>query len=92
MSLEKWQAGRSRVRGIYSTRSLADFSAYIADRAITTATGFIDQDEMTCTLPSNLDTDEEPSHADDRAMLKLKASASYKSAQSIGGKATHKSI
>lgn len=87
VTLEKWQAGRSRFRGIYSTHSLADFSAYVADRAIATAKGFIDQDEMTCTLLFNLGTDENPGHADDRAVLKLKASAGYKAAQSIGGRA-----
>ena len=34
VTLEKWQAGRSRFRGIYSTHSLADFSAYVAARAM----------------------------------------------------------
>lgn len=87
ISLEKWQVGRSRFRGIYSTHSLADFSAYAADRAIPTAKGFIDQDEMTCTLLFNLGDDLDPGHADDRAVLKLKASAGYKAAQSIGGRA-----
>ena len=87
IDLEKFQSGRSRFRGTYSTHSLADFSAYVADRAISTAKGFIDQDEMTCTLLFNLGTDELPGHADDRAVLKLKASAGYKAAQSIGGRA-----
>ncbi|NBA95543.1 YfdQ family protein [Pseudomonas sp. R5(2019)] len=87
VTLEKWQAGRSRFRGIYSTHSLADFSAYVAGRAIPTAKGFIDQDEMTCTLLFNLGDDVSPGHADDRAVLKLKASAGYKAAQAIGGRA-----
>jgi len=87
VSLEKWQAGRSRFRGIYSTHSLADFSAYVAARAIATAKGFIDQDEMTCTLLFNLGDDANPGHADDRAVLKLKPSAGYKAAQAIGGRA-----
>jgi uncharacterized protein YfdQ (DUF2303 family) len=87
VALEKWQAGRSRFRGIYSTHSLADFSAYVAARAIPTAKGFIDQDEMTCTLLFNLGDDENPGHADDRAVLKLKPSAGYKAAQAIGGRA-----
>lgn len=87
VALEKWQAGRSRFRGIYSTHSLADFSAYVAERAIATAKGFIDQDEMTCTLLFNLGTDVNPGHADDRAVLKLKASAGYKAAQAVGGRA-----
>ena len=87
VTLEKWQAGRSRFRGIYSTHSLADFSAYVADRAVANAKGFIDQDEMTCTLLFNLGTDALPGHADDRAILRLKASAGYKAAQAIGGRA-----
>lgn len=80
------QAGRSRFRGLYSTHSLADFSTYVADRAATAAKSFIDQDEMTCTLLFNLGIDEQPGHADDRAVLKLKASAGYNAAQSIGGR------
>jgi uncharacterized protein YfdQ (DUF2303 family) len=87
ISLEKWQAGRSRFRGIYSTHSLADFSKYVADRAVADAQGFIDQDEMTCTLIFNLGTDVAPGHADDRAVLRLKPSAGYKAAQAIGGRA-----
>ncbi|WAH56591.1 YfdQ family protein [Pseudomonas silvicola] len=87
VALEKWQAGRSRFRGIYSTHSLADFSTYVAARAIPTAKGFIDQDEMTCTLLFNLGDDANPGHADDRAVLKLKPSAGYKAAQAIGGRA-----
>ena len=87
ITLEKWQAGRSRFRGIYSTHSLADFSKYVADRAVAGARGFIDQDEMTCTLIFNLGTDVAPGHADDRAVLRLKPSAGYKAAQAIGGRA-----
>jgi len=87
VTLEKWQAGRSRFRGIYSTHSLADFSTYVSDRAVANAKGFIDQDEMTCTLLFNLGTDALPGHADDRAVLRLKASAGYKAAQAIGGRA-----
>ncbi|WP_095143272.1 MULTISPECIES: YfdQ family protein [unclassified Pseudomonas] len=87
ITLEKWQAGRSRFRGIYSTHSLADFSAYVADRAVPDAKGFIDQDEMTCTLLFNLGNDAVPGHADDRAILKLKPSAGYKAVQAIGSRA-----
>lgn len=87
VTLEKWQAGRSRFRGIYSTHSLADFAAYTAERASADAKGFIDQDEMTCTLIFNLGDTLAPGHADDRAVLRLKASAGYKAAQAIGGRA-----
>lgn len=87
ITLEKWQAGRSRFRGIFSTHSLADFAAYAANRALPAAKGFIDQDEMTCTIIFNLGDDATPGHADDRATLRLKASAGYKAAQAIGGRA-----
>lgn len=87
ITLEKWQAGRSRFRGIYSTHSLADFAAYAAGRATAGAKGFIDQDVMTCTLIFNLGDTAAPGHADDRALLRLKPSAGYKAAQAIGGRA-----
>lgn len=87
IDLEKYQAGRSRFRGVLSTNSLVDFSAYVKERAIEGARGFIDQDEMTCTLIFNLGTNVTPGHADDRAVLRLKPSAGYKAVQSIPGRA-----
>ena len=86
VNLEQFQAGRSRFRGSYATHSLADFSAYVADRAAPGARGFINQDEMSCILLFNLGTVAVPGHADDRAILKLKATAGYTAAQSIGGR------
>ena len=56
VDLEKYQVGRSRFRGVFSTSSLVDFSSYVTERAIDGARGFIDQDEMTCTLIFNLGT------------------------------------
>jgi len=85
VDLEKYQALRSRFRGIFSTHSLADFSAYVTDRATDAARGFINQDEMSCALLFNLGDVNEPGHADDRAVLKLKASAGYKAVQAIAG-------
>ena len=85
VDLEKYQVGRSRFRGVFSTSSLVDFSSYVTERAIDGARGFIDQDEMTCTLIFNLGTNVAPGHADDRAVLRLKPSAGYKAAQSIPG-------
>lgn len=86
VDLEKYQAGRSRFRGTYATHSLADFSVYVLERAVTGARGFINQDEMSCTLLFNLGTAETPGHADDRAVLRLKPTAGYTAAQSIGGR------
>ena len=86
INLENYQAGRSRFRGTYSTHSLADFGTYVVERAAPGARGFIDQDAMSCTLLFNLGTAEVPGHADDRAVLKLKPTAGYTAAQSIGGR------
>lgn len=87
VDLEKYQVGRSRFRGVLSTNSLVDFSTYVKERAFEGARGFIDQDEMTCTLIFNLGTNVAPGHADDRAVLRLKPSAGYKAVQSIPGRA-----
>ena len=86
VDLEKYQIGRSRFRGVLATNSLVDFSAYVKERAAEGARGFIDQDEMACTLIFNLGTDVAPGHADDRAVLRLKASAGYKAVQAVPGR------
>jgi uncharacterized protein YfdQ (DUF2303 family) len=86
LDLEQFQEGRSRFRGTYSTHALADFGAYVAERADDGARGFINQDEMSCTLLFNLGTTDSPGHADDRAVLKLKATAGYTAAQAIAGR------
>ena len=86
VDLEKYQAGRSRFRGVLTTNSLVDFSAYVTERAVEGARGFINQDDMACTLIFNLGTDVVPGHADDRAVLRLTPSAGYKAAQEIPGR------
>lgn len=86
LDLEKFQEGRSRFRGVFSTHSLADFSAYVVERAVATARGFIDQDGMSCGLYFNLGDVVNPGHADDRAVLKLKATAGYEAVQVIAGR------
>ncbi|VVO85557.1 hypothetical protein PS870_02036 [Pseudomonas fluorescens] len=87
VSLEQFQQGRSRFRGTLSTNSLADFGVYVTDRSVSGAKGFINQDEMSCTLVFNIGTDAAPGHADDRAVLKLKPTAAYKAVQEAGGRA-----
>ena len=86
-NLEQFSAGRSRFRGTFSTSSLVDFSKYVIDRNIADAQGFINQEEMTCAVLFNLGTEEVPGHADDRAVLKLKATAGYQAVQAINGRA-----
>ncbi|WP_249584357.1 YfdQ family protein [Pseudomonas viridiflava] len=87
VNLEQYGAGRSRFRGTFSTSSLADFAKYVIDRAVADAKGFINQDEMTCSVLFNLGNDEVPGHADDRAVLKLKPTAAYQAVQAISGRA-----
>ncbi|WP_372822463.1 DUF2303 family protein [Pseudomonas parafulva] len=83
IDLEKFQAGRSRFRGTYATHSLADFGAYVVERAAPDARGFIDQDAMRCVVLFNIGTPATPGHADDRAVLALKATAAYAAVQAV---------
>lgn len=85
IDLERFQAGRSRFRGTYSTHSLADYSAYVVERAAPAARGFIDQDNMSCIVLFNIGTPDDPGHADDRAVLRLKASAAFAAVQTVCG-------
>lgn len=85
IDLERFQLHRSRFRGTYSTHSLVDFGAYVVERAAPDARGFIDQDAMSCVVLFNLGTPEQPGHADDRAVLRLKASAAFAAVQAVCG-------
>lgn len=85
IDLERFQLGRTRFRGTYSTHSLADFGAYVVERSAPAARGFIDQDAMSCTVLFNLGTPDQPGHADDRAVLRLKPSAAFAAVQAICG-------
>ncbi|WP_122586674.1 YfdQ family protein [Pseudomonas viridiflava] len=87
VNLEQYGAGRSRFRGTFSTNSLVDFAKYVTDRASADAKGFINQDEMTCSVLFNLGNEDAPGHADDRAVLKLKPTAAYQAVQAISGRA-----
>lgn len=85
VDLERFQEGRSRFRGTYSTHSLEDYSAYVVERAVPVARGFIDQDNMSCIVLFNIGTPAHPGHADDRAVLRLKASAAFAAVQAVCG-------
>ncbi|WP_367239102.1 DUF2303 family protein [Pseudomonas fulva] len=85
VDLERFQDHRNRFRGTYSTHSLADFGAYVVERSAAAARGFIDQDAMSCTVLFNLGTPDQPGHADDRAVLRLKASAAFAAVQAVCG-------
>ena len=85
VDLERYQEGRNRFRGTYSTHSLADYSTYVVERAAPAARGFIDQDAMSCVVLFNIGTADNPGHADDRAVLRLKASAAFAAVQAVCG-------
>lgn len=85
VDLERYQEGRNRFRGTYSTHSLVDFGAYVVERSAPDARGFIDQDAMSCVVLFNIGTPDQPGHADDRAVLRLKASAAFAAVQAVCG-------
>lgn len=86
-SLEQFEAGRYRFRGALSTNSLHDFADYAMNRmGIDPASGFVDQDDMSCKVFFNLGTEEAPGHCDDTATLTLKPTAAYRALQQIAGK------
>lgn len=85
IDLERFQLLRSRFRGTYSTHSLADFGAYVVERSAPDARGFIDQDAMSCVVLFNIGSPDQPGHADDRAVLRLKASAAFAAVQAVCG-------
>lgn len=87
VDLERFEMLRSRFRGTYSTHSLEDFGVYVVERAAPNARGFIDQDVMSCIVLFNLGTPDQPGHADDRAVLRLKPSAAFAAVQAVCGQA-----
>lgn len=76
---EQFQPLRRRFRGRMATTSLADFIYYVKLRTegVAPAPGFIDSDKLSATVLFNLGTVELPGHADDVALLNLKASPAY---------------
>lgn len=94
--LEKFLFERVRFRGVLGTDSIADFVAYVqrhgseapiaAAPGQTGAPGFIDAEKLSAHVLFNLGTREKPGHADDKAVLALKATAPYAAALAINGK------
>ena len=77
ISLEQFQLTRSRFRGVLKTSSLKDFSDYVLAQADGSTSGFVDSDDMTCTVFFNLGDQDTPGHADFRAILNLKKTAAF---------------
>lgn len=76
-NLESLQMQRSRFRGTLSTSSLPDFSSYVASHADTHTAGFVNGEEMTCSIYFNLGDQDQPGHGDFRATLTLKKTAAF---------------
>jgi len=72
--LEKYMSGRERFRGTYATQSISDFVAYVKARK---GEGYIDADKHQAVVFFNLGTNDEPGHADHRAVLTLKPTAAF---------------
>lgn len=77
VSLEKFEAGRSRFRGCFSSDSLDDFAAYIKATPGSANQGFINAGDMNCSVFFNLGTPEAPGHGDHTALLSLKKTAAF---------------
>ncbi len=76
-NLEKFQLNRSRFRGLLNTSSLSDFSGYVLTNADGASSGFVDSDDMSCTVFFNLGDQDNPGHGDFRATLSLKKTAAF---------------
>lgn len=77
-SLEHLKDHRRRFRGHLDTHSIADFSKYVKAHTSKQATaGFVDQDNMACTVIFNLGNAALPGHGDHTATLKLKPTAAF---------------
>ncbi|PYD15905.1 hypothetical protein DND62_07135 [Pseudomonas syringae pv. pisi] len=93
VSLEKFQQSRSRFRGVLETPSLKDFSEYVLTQADSNTSGFVDSDEMTCTVYFNLGDQDNPGHGDFRAKLTLKKTAAFIALErAAGSKHTQKDL
>lgn len=87
--LEQYQPGRRRFRGTLATDSLSDFVGYVKRRTgadvPSPVPGFIDAERLAATVLFNLGDATHPGHADDRAVLRLKATAPYDALLQIDG-------
>lgn len=86
-SLEPYQAGRDRYRGILKTTSIDDFASYtkLAAGGPATAVGFVDTEKMAGTVFFNLGTVDVPGHGDWRAQLTMQPTAAFNALAKIDG-------
>ena len=91
VDLERYQPGRRRFRGTFTTNLLADFIAYVKANAggasgDDLAESYVDANDMAATTIFNLVNDGDPGHADWQAKLALDKTAAYSALLGINGR------
>ena len=82
--LERLLPNRRRARGAMNTSDIEAFATYSEAHAETGATVFIDADAMSARAVLNLGDADQPGHADNVSVLKLKSRAAYNALLAIG--------
>lgn len=84
--LQLFQPHRRRFRGKLQTNNIEDFNDYVTTHSLGGQSGgFIDPENLSCTVFFNLGNEQLPGHADWRATLTLKATPAYAALKSIDG-------
>ncbi|MEX9849214.1 YfdQ family protein [Providencia huaxiensis] len=87
VSLEKYQEGRYRFRGVLKTTSISDFVKYSVGYADTPGVRcFIDAEDMSAKTIFNLGTIAAPGHADNSAVIGLKKTSPFSAVLSVNGR------
>lgn len=85
-SIEKFQLLRSRFRGELVTHSLHDFGNYVQHHTTeAAAVGFVDAEQMRCTVFFNLGDINNPGHGDFTATLNLRKTAGFVALERAAG-------
>lgn len=85
-SLERFMTERFRFRGVMTTTSIDDFVEYSKGYADEHSRCFINAETMKAVTVFNIGTLEQPGHADNKALLELKATSPYRALRDVDGK------
>ncbi|EPR1320056.1 YfdQ family protein [Escherichia coli] len=85
-SLERFMTERFRFRGVMTTTSIDDFVEYSKGYADEHSRCFINAETMKAVTVLNIGTLEQPGHADNKALLELKATSPYRALRDVDGK------
>lgn len=85
-SLERFMTERFRFRGVMTTTSIDDFVEYSKGYADECSRCFINAETMKAVTVFNIGTLEQPGHADNKALLELKATSPYRALRDVDGK------